>query len=153
MADRELDGRVAEKFMRWNRMTAPADFDGKNGGNEILIPPDFKQWVREGYTFPPKGALPITFLVPEWSRSIEQAWPLLDAINARGVEVIIGTFPQRPNTDRFCIELRRWRDRRAEGIPGDPHTGRSRETFAVLHGNDLPVLICEAALRVAEVCR
>jgi hypothetical protein len=153
VADRSLDGRVAEQFMGWGRMAAPADFDGKNGGNEILIPPDFKQWIRDGYTFPPKGALSFAFLVPEWSRSVEQAWPLVMTMTARGVEVIIGTFPARPGSDQFCIELRRWRDRRDEGSPGDPHTGRSRETFALLHGDELPALICEAALRVAEVCR
>ncbi len=151
MADRELDGRVAERFLHWRRMIAPPDGSGQNGGNEILIPPDFELWLKDGYDFPKKGLLPLAFLAPQWSRSIDQAWPLLDAINGRGVEVLIGTFPPRPGTSRYSIELRRWRDRRAEGVPGDPHTGRSRETFALFHGNDLPALICEAALRVAQM--
>src|SRR5438876_3660432 len=55
---------------------------------------------------------------------IEDAWLLVEKLRERGIDVIVGVLDKNA-----CVELRRWRDRRAEGVPGDPHTGRSRETF------------------------
>jgi hypothetical protein len=72
-------------------------------------------------------------------------WELVDRLNGHGIEVIIGAFPA-PSA-RYNVELRRWRNRSSEGIPGDPHTGRSRETIACVSGEVLPDVLAAAVLR------
>jgi hypothetical protein len=74
--------------------------------------------------------------------SIADAWMLVDALRIQQIEVHIGVF-----AENSCVELSRWRDRRGDGIAGDPHTGRSRETFVLETGPDVCGSICAAALR------
>lgn len=71
-------------------------------------------------------------------------WELVDRLNDHGIEVIIGAF--RAPSSRYNVELRRWRNRSSEGIPGDPHTGRSRETIACVSGEVLPDVLDAAVL-------
>ena len=75
-------------------------------------------------------------------KSTADAFQLVDRLTDLGFEVVIGCF-----ANRTCVEVRRWRDRRAEGIPGDPHTGRSRETLVVETGPCRLRAIVEACLR------
>lgn len=138
MAD--IDTQLAEQVFGFVVDKTPKDYDGNFGGEDILIPPNHSK----DYVYPPKGRLNYDFFVPKWSESFERAWRLVCALNRREVEVIIGCFPPPKG---FQIELRRWRDRRSEGVEGDPDTHRSRETFVCVSGDNLSVLICEAVLR------
>jgi hypothetical protein len=139
MTKRELDAFVAEKFMRYQRRVAPPDASGENGGNDILVPPDFDQWLKDGYDYPKKGKLPLELLVPDWSASVQKAWPLIDVMNRRGVEVVLGSLPTNASGNRCYVELRAWRDTKSHLV---------RERLTVLHGNDLAEMICQAAIQL-----
>jgi hypothetical protein len=80
--------------------------------------------------------------MPAYSTDASYAMAVVDRLRKAGIEVIIGCF-----STNFNVELRNWADRRSEGIPGDPTTGRSRVTFCCLSGQSMPAAVCEAALR------
>jgi len=139
-----IDEEIAVKAFGYKEWSQPPDAEGNFGGIPILVPPG---GVPKDFALPPKGKIGYGYFVHIYSESLESAMSLVNIMNLAGAEVIFGCFPNSP----FNIELRRWRDRREEDIPGDPHTGRSRETFACLNGTSLPELICRAFLRFHRV--
>ncbi len=128
-ASRQLDLLVALQVMGWTdhvqkTETCYPQFD------VTATPPN---WGETGARY---------HRVPEYSNDFLVAWEVVNMLRAAGIEVIIGCFKAG-----YSIELRRWRDRRTEGVPGDPHTGRSRETFYCRTGIELLAEgICLAAL-------
>lgn len=133
---RELDAEIAVKVFGFTMEKTPKDYHGNFGDEDILLPPGGPR----DYVYPPSGRIPLTWHVPSWSSHLSDAWPLVTLLNSVDVEVCIGMFPQQ----RCSVELRRWRDRRDEGIAGDPTTGRSRETFVLKIGDEIAVTICRA---------
>lgn len=143
---RELDGRIAERNLGYVRVTAPKDAKGENGGNEILSP---SEEYHKTFNYPPIGQIGFAYHAPSLTGSWEEARRLVGMLNRAGIEVIFGCFQARADSTQatFTVELRRWRDRRDEGVPGDPQTHRSRETFIVESGPDLPTTLGEAVYR------
>lgn len=66
-AGRELDALVAEHVKGFKHEKAPKDYDGMNGGTDILVPPDVD---HANYPYPPKGPLRLTFFVPAYSADL-----------------------------------------------------------------------------------
>ena len=82
-----------------------------------------------------------TIPAPRYSTEIEPAAQIIERLRKTGIEVLIGCF-----ADCFSVELRRWVHQ--DGVPGDPHTGRSRVTFCCITGViSIPSALAQAALR------
>lgn len=134
MTLREIDAATAEKLMGW--LVVPFTWDDRH---EDTYPRVIEN-INGDYTCCLTAGGDWSIWNP--SSSIFAAMQVVDRLRAAEIEVIIGCFRLG-----FSIELRRWRDRRAEGVTGDPYSGRSRETFYCKTGLDsLPRGICEAAL-------
>ena len=133
MSDKELIRTLAEKVMGW----------------PVRVHGDMDQ---RGYAKPePDGTLVLwddlneIHMCRHWQplTSDSDAFMVVDALVAKGYDVILGCMEHNS-----CVEIRRWRDRRAEGIPGDPFTGRSRETLICETAETRRRAICQAAVRV-----
>jgi hypothetical protein len=61
---RELDGVIAEKIFGYTHGKTPGDYNGLNGGEDILIPPNYNNY---DFYYPPKGKISKYFHVPFYS--------------------------------------------------------------------------------------
>lgn len=140
--DLELDQLVAQQVMcdrpeiRWAA--------SQDGGKSVALWTDnliTKAAVERFCQDHPSYELIRREVWPHYTGHVGLALQIVDKLRAAGIEVVIGCF-----RDGFSLELRQWRDRRGEGVSGDPHTGRSRVTFYARTGIDrLARGIAEAA--------
>lgn len=109
---RDLDCLVAEGVFGFHRRTVGLDYDGKNQG-EVLVPPE---GLPPGYHHPPRGTIPLSFHVPEYSRDVTRAMRVIDAMTARGWGCKLATWismdePDFPQATRgvwvvaFCKQM------------------------------------------------
>lgn len=68
---RELDALIAEHVMGFRREKAPKDYYGEHGGTDVLVPLDVD---HQNWHYPPKGRIPLTFFVPDYSTELTAAW-------------------------------------------------------------------------------
>lgn len=73
-AERELDALVAEKVFGYKRVKVPKDYDGLNGGTDVLIPPHFSGQ----YSYPPRGKIALWHFVKDYSTDIYDAWEVTE---------------------------------------------------------------------------
>jgi hypothetical protein len=135
-ADRGLDALVAEKVLGYRRYPVPPDYDGQNGGHDVLVPRGFD---HHRYTWPPYGSIPFTFFVPKYSSDIAEAWGVFESLTRRGWLALVKYDPER--------ERNRWTCWVSWPTPGDPISSYDAAQAAT----DSPALsICLAAVRAVE---
>lgn len=71
LSGRELDGEIAEYIFGYTHGKTPKDYDGLNGGEDILLPPNIKDI---DFTYPPKGKISKYWFVPNYSTQDSYMW-------------------------------------------------------------------------------
>lgn len=124
-------------------MTAERELDAQIAVKVLDLPPELIHNGPGPRTVMFGGRMTEVAENDHYSTDISAADDVIDRLREADIEVVIGCFKEG-----FSVELRQWRDRRADGITGDPHTGRSRVTFCLLTGQPtLPMAVCRAAVR------
>lgn len=118
MTTRALDALIAEHLFGYTRAIAPADARGEHGGCEYLRPPI----MPDGYQLPRRGAIAFDFMVPRYSATIANAWPVVERMRERGEHLQLHVFPNR--------------------VRGSAQFGST----AYAHRESMPEAICAAAL-------
>lgn len=67
---RELDALVGEYVFEFKRGLTPPDYCGKNGGTDILLPPDLPM----DFVYPPRGKIALWYHCKRWSTDLSAAW-------------------------------------------------------------------------------
>ena len=102
-AGRELDALVAEKVMQSHRWTeTPPDYDGKFGGDRILMPKDLT-WDEASPFLPPRGPIGHIHL-HHHSTDIAAAWEVVEKVTEPAPH--IGNEDLPPNT-KFMLAFQR----------------------------------------------
>lgn len=69
-AGRELDCKIAEIVFGYKRVKTPKDYNGMNGGTDVLLPPS----MSEFYDYPPIGKIVLGYFAKEWSTNLSASW-------------------------------------------------------------------------------
>lgn len=133
MNNNELIVTAAQLIMNWSVEKVPGGFAIGEAGAPTPLFHIWDKWRNTAWN-------PV--------ESATDAFNVVDRLTHMGFEVIIGCFEKSTS-----VEIRRWRDRRTEGIPGDPCTGRSRETIVSENGTDRLRTIVEACVRAVRETR
>lgn len=137
--DRNFDAMLAEHAFGWTRHGQPKDYDGKFGGEPVLLPPGvtFESVHRDGFQLPPKGQIGLSYFVPEFTRGWNGALKLLDTIH-KGDHGERWYFSRRA---KFYAELESMCVVDGFPVAWPAALGHFR--------NELPEFICRAVLKVA----
>lgn len=82
--NRDLDALVAEHVLGFTRTTVGPDAKGQHGDDEVLVPPGFSS---PPFEWPRVGRVAFTYLVPEFSRNITEAWAIVEKLGRRGFNI------------------------------------------------------------------
>lgn len=88
LSGRELDAAIAEYVMGFARVQdLTYDYENKQHGNDVLVPPG-SRW--DDMPKPTRGAIPLTYWVPQFSTDIDRAFDVIDAMVRHGVGIVCG---------------------------------------------------------------
>lgn len=82
---REVDGKVAVKIFGFRRARVPKDINGENDG-DVLLPSGLRD---DEFTYPPRGIVPLTYFVPQYSIDPIQCKLLKNALRNMGYTLTI----------------------------------------------------------------
>jgi hypothetical protein len=139
---RELDEQIADTVMGWQGLS------GREIPLDLVFPISEhtkRIWIDKDRNV---KACKECGTLPEFSSNLYDSETVLNRLREKDFEVIVGFFKAS-----VTVELRRWRDRRPEGVEGDPFTHRSRETLVVETGSSMPETLCKAALRISHLLK
>lgn len=107
LSKREIDALLAEHLYNYKHGKTPKDYDGLNGGDDILIPPNRD---NDYFIYPPRGKVSYTFHVPQYSENLDSAYevlldlePRLCSANQIGIRWMI-----TKDEDAVSVRINKW---------------------------------------------
>lgn len=85
---RKLDCLVAEFVLGFKRTKTPEDYNGQNGGTDVLIPPDMDSFPN----YPPMGKIALGYFANDYSTDLSAAWEVVEKMRADGFELSLNDY-------------------------------------------------------------